>query len=106
MRIRTSSAAEFQSIQTRAKMGAALWSQTLGSVFLLWLALTLWLVWHRVGQDHPELQHAYFFRWIFCGILTDTPVLGGFTTGLPMCVNGAWYHLTDFIVWLDQLYGA
>src|SRR5713101_7734635 len=73
MRIRTSSAAEFQSMQTRAIMGAALWSRALGIICFLWIALTLWLVWHRVGLYRPEVQHELFGRWALCSVLTDIP---------------------------------
>lgn len=106
MRLRTSPAAEFQSMQTRAKMGATLWSQTVGTIFVLWIILTVWLVWHRTGTYEPELHHLYFWRWILCGILTDTPLLNHFTTSLPMYAGGSWYRLPDFAAWLDKLYGA
>lgn len=106
MRLRTSPAAEFQSIQTRAKMGAALWTQTLGSIFLLWIALTLWLVWHRTGTYQPDLHHQYFWRWILCDILADTPGLNLLASRLPMYAGGAWYSLPDFAAWLDKLYSG
>ncbi len=105
MRLRTSPAAEFQSIQTRAKMGAALWSQTLGSIFFLWIGLTLWIVWHRTGLYRPDLHHVYFGRWMLCSILTDTPLINRFAASLPMYADGAWYRLPEFAAWLDKLYG-
>jgi len=106
MRIRTSSAAEFQSMQTRAIMGAALWSRALGGLFLLWIALTLWLVWHRIGLNRPELQHEFFGRWVFCSIVNDTPFIDRLSARLPMYADGAWYRLPDFGRWLDSVYGA
>jgi hypothetical protein len=106
MRIRTSSAAEFQSMQTRAIMGAALWSRALGTVFFVWIALTLWLVWHRVGLYRPELHHQFFGRWALCSILSDTPFLDRLSASLPMYADGSWYRLPDFAHWLDAVYGG
>jgi hypothetical protein len=87
-------------------MGAALWTQTLGTVFLLWIALTFWLVWHRTGLYQPNLHHLYFGRWIVCDIVADTPLLNRLAPTLPMYAGGAWYALPDFAAWLDKLYGA
>jgi hypothetical protein len=106
MRLRTSPAAEFQSIQTRAKMGAALWSQTLGTVFFVWIVLTLWVIWHRVGHYRPGLHHQFFGRWILCSILTNIPFVNRLAATLPMYANGAWYKLPEFGHWLDNVYGA
>src|SRR5216683_3482681 len=106
MRIRTSSAAEFQSMQTRAIMGAALWSRALGAIFVLWIALTLWLVWHRVGVYRPEVHHELFGRWVLCSILADTPFLDRLSANLPMYANGSWYKLSEFTHWLDTVYGG
>src|SRR6516225_2828556 len=89
MRIRTSSAAEFQSMQTRAIMGAALWSRARGGLFFLWIALTLWLVWRRIGLNRPELQHEFFGRWVLCSVLTNTPFIDRLSASLPMYADGA-----------------
>jgi hypothetical protein len=102
MRIRTSSAAEFQSMQTRAIMGAALWSKALGAVFVLWIFLTLCLVWHRA---RPEVQHELFGRWVLCSILTDAPLLDRLAARLPMYAEGSWYNMPDLGHWLDSVYG-
>jgi hypothetical protein len=103
MRIRTSSAAEFQSMQTRAIMGATLWSRALGAVLILWAGFTIWLVWYRVPA---EIHHQLFGRWVLCSILSDTPFLKYFTTTLPMYANGSWYNLVEFGRWLDSIYGG
>jgi hypothetical protein len=58
MRLRTSPAAEFQALQTRAKIGAMLWSRAARAVIFIWIGLTLWLIWYRVGLYRPWLQHA------------------------------------------------
>jgi type IV secretory pathway TraG/TraD family ATPase VirD4 len=108
MRLRTSPAAEFQSLQTRAIMGAALWSRAAHGVVLVWIVLTIWLIWHRVGLYLPELHHAYFGRWIICGIINDTPLLNRLADPLPMYADGSWYTLPSVAAWLDspQMYGA
>jgi hypothetical protein len=53
----TSEAARFQAYQTRARMGAALWSRAVRTVIFIWVALTIWLIWYRVGLYRPWLQH-------------------------------------------------
>jgi type IV secretory pathway TraG/TraD family ATPase VirD4 len=101
MRLRTSPAAEFQSLQTRAIMGATLWSRAARGVIFAWIALTIWLIWHRVGLYLPELRHEYFGRWIVCGFFNDTPFLNRLADRLPMYANGGWYTLPSVAAWLD-----
>jgi hypothetical protein len=101
MRLRSSPAAEFQAMQTRARIGASLWSRALRAILLSWIALTLWVIWYRVGLYRPELHHAYFGRWILCGILNDTPLLNRLAARLPLYANSAWYSLPSFAAWLD-----
>jgi hypothetical protein len=96
MRLRNSAAAEFQSIQTRARMGAALWTRAFRWVIYIWVALTVWVIWYRVGLYRPELHHQFFGRWILCGILTDTPILNRLAPSLKVPVNGLWYALPEF----------
>ena len=108
MRLRTSPAAEFQSIQTRAIMGAVLWSKAVRAVIFLWVALTNWVIWYRVGVYFPGLHRVYFFRWIIGGVLNDTPLLNRIAPYLPMYAAGGWYTLPSFTAWLDgpQMYRA
>lgn len=108
MRLGTSPAAEFQALQTRAKIASHLWSGAVRTVLLLWAMLTVWVIWHRVGLDRPWLHHAYFVRWILCGILNDTPFVNRLAPRIPVPANGAWYALPPFTVWLDssQVYGS
>ena len=40
-----------------------------------WVGLTFYVVWYETGEYYPQLQHAYFWRWVICGILTHTPVI-------------------------------
>jgi Type IV secretion-system coupling protein DNA-binding domain len=108
MRLGTSPAAEFQALQTRAKIASQLWSGAARAMLLLWVLLTIWVIWHRVGTERPWLHHAYFCRWILCGILNDTPLLNRLAVSIPVPAAGAWYALPSFAAWLDnpQLYGA
>ena len=108
MRLGTSPAAEFQALQTRAKIASQLWSGAARTLLLLWVALTIWLVWYRVGVERPWLQHAYFCRWMLCAIFNDTPFLNRFAARIPVPAEGAWYALPSFAAWLDspQVYGA
>jgi len=87
-------------------MSAALWSGALRAIFFMWVALTLWVIWYRVGLYLPELHHQYFGRWILCGILNDTPLVRRLGVRLPMRADGAWYSLPSFAQWLDgpQMY--
>ena len=107
MALGTSEAARFQAYQTRAKMGAALWSRAIRVVIFIWIALTLWLIWYRVGLYRPQLEHEYFGRWILCGILSDTPLLNRITGHLTGPLAGNWYYVPDLAQWLDssQVYG-
>ncbi|MGO9265771.1 MAG: type IV secretion system DNA-binding domain-containing protein [Candidatus Binataceae bacterium] len=107
MRFRNSAAAEFQSIQTRARMGAALWSRAARWVVYVWVALTVGVIWYRVGLYRPWLHHRFFGRWILCGIVNDTPLLNHFAPRLKVPANGLWYLLPDFTAWLNgnTMYG-
>ncbi len=53
MPVGTSPAARFQAVQTRARMGAALWSRALRFILFVWLVLTIWVIWYRVGLYRP-----------------------------------------------------
>ncbi len=101
MPVRTSPAARFQAMNTRAQMSAALWSRAIRFVLFIWIVVTIWLIWYRVGLYRPELHHEYFGRWILCGIINDTPLLNHFAPRLPMYADGAWYALPSFTQWLD-----
>ena len=108
MRLGTSPAAEFQALQTRAKIASQLWSGAVRTLLLLWVLLTIWVIWHRVGLYRPWLHHEFFGRWILCSILNDTPVVNGLAPRIPVPADGTWYALPSFTAWLDgpQLYGA
>lgn len=101
MRLTPSPAAQLQAYQTRARIGASLWSRAICSILFIWTMLTLWVIWYRTGLYLPEIHHAYFGRWILCGVINDTPLLNRLAVKLPVYVNGAWYPLPSFTAWLD-----
>ena len=82
MALGASEAARWQAYQTRARMGAHLWFQILTVALLGWVGLTLYVVWYETGAYYPALQHAYFGRWVICGIITNTPLLNLFAPRL------------------------
>jgi type IV secretory pathway TraG/TraD family ATPase VirD4 len=82
-------------------MGAALWTRAARWVIYLWVALTVWVIWYRVGLYRPELHHQFFGRWIICGILTETPLINRFAPCLKVPAKGLWYALPDFAAWLN-----
>ena len=90
MALGASQAARWQAYQTRARMSAHLWFQILTAIFLAWIGLTLYVVWRATGDYFPGLQHQYFWRWVFCGMLTDTPLLNLFATRLRIPAGGVW----------------
>jgi hypothetical protein len=106
MALGASEAARWQAYQTRARMGAHLWFQILTVALLGWAALTLYVVWYETGAYYPALQHAYFGRWVICGIITNTPILKLCAPRLSVPVAGGWYPLTQLTNWMNgpQLY--
>src|SRR5712692_2523979 len=106
MALEASQAARWQAYQTRARMSAHLWFQILTAILLGWIGLTLYVVWRATGDYFPALQHQYFWRWVFCGILTDTPLLNLFATRLRIPAGGVWYPLPQLTEWMNgpQLY--
>src|SRR5438874_613784 len=101
-----SQAARWQAYQTRARMGAHLWFQIISAVLFGWLALTLYVVWYETGTYYPWLEHAYFWRWAICGIITETPLLNLFAPRLKVPAAGSWFPLPQLSDWMNgpQLY--
>jgi energy-coupling factor transporter ATP-binding protein EcfA2 len=106
MALGASQAARWQAYQTRARMSAHLWFQILTAIFLGWIGLTLYVVWRATGDYFPGLQHQYFWCWVFCGILTDTPLLDLLAPRLRIPAGGVWYPLPQLTEWMNgpQLY--
>jgi hypothetical protein len=103
-----SEAARWQAYQTRARMGAHLWFQIITVVVMGWLALTMSVIWYETGTYYPDLRHAYFWRWVICGIITDTPLLNLFAPRLKVPAGGSWYPLPQLADWMNgsELYHA
>jgi len=101
-----SEAARWQAYQTRARMGVHLWFQIFTWVLLGWIGLTIYVVWYETGAYWPALQHAYFWRWVICGIISRAPLLDYFAPRLYVPAAGHWYPLPPFTDWLNgpQLY--
>ena len=89
-------------------MGVQLWFQVFLLVVFGWFILTICAVWHETGAYFPQLSHAYFGRWILCGLLTQAPLVGDTMRRLPMPVNGARYLIGPLADWLNgpQMYNA
>jgi hypothetical protein len=82
-------------------MSAHLWFQILTAIFVGWIGLTLYVVWRATGDYFPGLRHQYFWRWVFCGILTDTPLLNLFAARIRIPAGGVWYPLPQLTEWMD-----
>jgi energy-coupling factor transporter ATP-binding protein EcfA2 len=96
-----SDGAFFQAYETRAKLTAQLFFRLALGLSAAWLILTIYVVWYATGVYLPALGHQYFFRWILCDLLTDTPLVRDLADWLPMYANGALYNLPSFGAWLD-----
>jgi Type IV secretion-system coupling protein DNA-binding domain len=101
MRLSPSPAAQYQATKTRGLLALTLYSQLLSWLFLLWVGLEIWVIWRDVDAWLPQLGHAYFGRWILCGILTDTPLLGGHFGWLHIPINGQYFWLEQATNWLN-----
>ena len=101
-----SDAARFQAYQTRARMGAQLWGRVLLWTLLGWVVLTIYVVWRQTGVFFPQLQHAYFWRWVICGILTHTPGIDSVVSRCTVPANGIWYPVGPLTDWMNgpQMY--
>lgn len=106
MALGASQAARFQAYQTRARMGAQLWSRVLVWIFFGWILVTLYVVWRQTGVAFPQLNHAYFGRWVICGILTHIPLIDTLALRCRLPANGAWYPVGPLTDWMNgpQMY--
>ena len=101
-----SEAARFQALQTRARMGAALWLYVLGWVFAGWLLLTFVVVWRQTAVLYPALQHTWFWHWFIYGTLVRLPLIGpkayGWTIPATIRPPHTWYALGPLTDWLNS----
>jgi energy-coupling factor transporter ATP-binding protein EcfA2 len=101
-----SQAARWQAYQTRARMGAQLWFEIMMLTLLSWAALTMYVIWQRTGMFFPQLNHAFFWRWVICGILTWTPLINTMASRCSVPADGHWYPLGPLTDWMnsDKMY--
>ena len=100
MRLAPSPAAQFQATKTRAILGVQLIWQASITLLAVWILLTTCIVWHEVGIYLPQLDHAFFGRWIICSILAETPFLSRFTGWIWIPLGGIYPRLRDAGAWL------
>jgi type IV secretory pathway TraG/TraD family ATPase VirD4 len=98
----TSEAARWQAAQTRARIGAGLWLTIIRVGVLVWLALTLLVVWYATGVYFPQLDHAHFWLWVFSGIFTGLPILDQLAAYMKLPIDGVWYPLPVAADWLNN----
>src|SRR5215813_11593795 len=101
MRLSPSPAAQFQATKTRAVLAVQLFFQTTVAILALWTALITGLIWHQVGTYLPQLDHAYFGRWILCSVLSETPFVNRFTWWIGIRFNGVQLRLDSATAWLS-----
>ncbi|HJU09383.1 MAG TPA: type IV secretion system DNA-binding domain-containing protein, partial [Candidatus Binataceae bacterium] len=101
MRLSPSPAAQFQASKTRFLLGLTLFVQLLLTLAISWIVPVMLILWHEIGVDLPDLQHACAGRWMLCSILRDTPFLQGHTDWIWMPLNGGWVQLPDAAAWLN-----
>ena len=96
-----SEAARWQAYQTRARMGLRLWLQVLMGTLMAWALLTGYVVWYETGQYFPQIDHAYFGRWVICGLITQTPIMRLLGPRMELPINGSWYPIVPLANWLN-----
>ena len=101
MKPRISDGAVFQAYQTRARLSAKLYLAVAKATILTWALFNTWLVWYETGADFHT--HAYFFRWMICGLLTDVPLVGRMLAKCKVPAdNGQWYPLPALTEWMNS----
>jgi len=101
-----SEAARWQAYQARARMGLHLWLQVLMGTLMAWVLLTGYVVWYETGVYFPQVDHAYFGRWVICGLITQIPIMTLLGPRMELPINGSWYPIIPLASWLNgpQLY--
>jgi hypothetical protein len=82
-------------------MGLRLWLQVLMGAFMAWVLLTGYVVWYETGQYFPRIDHAYFCRWVICGLITRTPIMMLVGPRMELPINGSWYLIIPLANWLN-----
>ena len=106
MALEPSNAARSQAYITRARIGVVVYSRIILCILIAWAVLTVYVVWHETGKYFPQLQHAYFLRWVILSTLVRTPILSNIALHSYVPANGAWYPVSPLLDWLNgpQMY--
>jgi len=94
---------QWQTAQTRARVGAGIYALFVRATILIWLAATASVIWHEIGQYRPELHHCYFAQWAVGGLLDGIPYLNTRLDAygrLPL--SGQWYAWRPALDWLNS----
>lgn len=86
-------------------LGTQLFFQATVFIFFTWLAMLTLLIWHEISVYRPELNHIYFFRWVICSLLGETPFLNHFTWWIDIPFNKVFIRIDAAQTFLTSLYG-
>jgi energy-coupling factor transporter ATP-binding protein EcfA2 len=103
-----SDAARWQAYQTRARIGARIWFTAIKGALLVWIGLTIYVVWHETAVYFPAFGHRYFLSWVVAWLFTEVPGLRGLGPWLHLRYEGRWYPLPGMYQFLNgpHLYKA
>ncbi|MBV8452874.1 MAG: type IV secretion system DNA-binding domain-containing protein [Deltaproteobacteria bacterium] len=106
MALEPSNAARIQAYQTRARIGITLYARIILCILIAWAVLTVYVVWHETGKYLPQLQHAYFLRWVILSTIVRSPFIGAAVLRCNAPAGGSWYPVGSLVDWLDgpQMY--
>lgn len=103
-----SDAARWQAYQTRARISARIWFTAIKGALLVWIGLTIFVVWHETAVYFPAFGHRYFLSWFVAWLFTDVPGLRGLGPWLHLQYQGRSYPLPSMYQFLNgpHLYRA
>jgi hypothetical protein len=96
-----SDAARWQAYQTRARIGVRIWFTAIKGALLIWIALTIYVVWRETAVYFPAFGHRYFLSWFLAWLFTDVPGLRGLGPWLHLQYQGRWYPLPTMYQFLN-----
>jgi energy-coupling factor transporter ATP-binding protein EcfA2 len=96
-----SDAARWQAYQTRARIGVRIWFTAIKGALLIWIALTIYVVWRETAVYFPAFGHRYFLSWFLAWLFTDVPGLRGLGPWLHLQYQGRWYPLPSMYQFLN-----
>ena len=99
-----SDAARWQAYQTRARIGARIWFSAIKVTLLVWIGLTIYVVWVETARYFPAIGHRYFLEWVLTWLFTDVPLLRELGPWLHLQYQGRWYPLPSTYQFLNGPY--